>query len=113
MRFSALRPDRARRRDHDVPAQPRGHWWIARRPVYSAAVGDDAERFGAACRDRPRRSYRDAAAVDAGAAAAAGKSKDADAAPARGRNPRAGVIHDDWRGIQVRFAQRPNTDWVS
>ena len=84
-----------------------------RRIVYSAAVGDDAERFGAVCRDRPRRSYRDAAAVDAGAAAVAGKSKDADAAPALGRNPRAGVIHEDWRGIRHRSAQRPNTDWVS
>ena len=71
-----------------------------RRIAYSAAVGDDAERFGAACRDRPRRSYRDAAAVDAGAAAVAGKSKDAEALPALGRNAGAGVIHEDWRGIR-------------
>src|SRR4029077_10420719 len=77
--------------------------------VYSAAVGDDAERFAAACRDRPRRSYRDAAAA-AAAAAIVGKSKDADAAPALGRNPRTGVIHRDRR---VRPANRPNTDWVS
>ena len=89
MRFGALRRDHARRRDRDVPARSRGRR-IARRIVYRAAVGDDSERFGTACRDRPRSSYRDVAAVDAGTAAVAGKSKDAEALPALGRNAEAG-----------------------
>ena len=107
MRFSALRRDRARRRDRDVPARSKGLWWIARRSVYSAAVGDDADRFGAACRDRPRRSYRDAVAADA---AVAGKRKDAEALPTLRRN--AAVFGESHHDCRVLTAQRPNTDWV-